>query len=303
MRGVYTALVTPFSSNGSLDLEAYRRLLKDQVDAGVDGVIPCGTTGESPTLTLDEKKQLITIALEQLKGTRVKVVAGTGSNDTRETVALSQWASSAGVAGILVVTPYYNKPTQKGLEAHFRAVADAVTCDVMLYNVPGRTGVSLTAETIVRLAEHPRIKALKEATGNVAFASEIVDQLTHARRSLALLSGDDATFMPFLAVGGCGVVSVASNLFPRAMVALQKAMDEGRLAEARILHERFYPLFRDLFVESNPVPVKAALESLGFCRGDVRAPLATLSDASRVTLMKALDRCGFNAPSRHGALL
>ena len=301
MRGVFTALVTPFLENGQIDLEAFRRLLKDQAQAGVAGVIPCGTTGESPTLSIDEKKRLISTAIEELKTTRVQVVAGTGSNDTSETIELSRWASEAGAAGVLVVTPYYNKPSQRGLEAHFRAVADAVGCEVMLYNVPGRTGVSLAPETIVKLAEHPRIKSLKEATGNVAFASEVIDQLQQARRPMTLLSGDDATYMPFLAVGGTGVVSVASNLFPRAMVALQSAMDEGRLDDARALHQRYYPLFRDLFVESNPVPVKAALELVGFCQNHVRAPLVGLSDSSRATLSKAMERCGFQ-PGR-GALL
>jgi 4-hydroxy-tetrahydrodipicolinate synthase len=301
MRGVFTALVTPFLENGQVDLEALRRLLKDQAHAGVAGVIPCGTTGESPTLSLDEKKKLITTALEELKGTRVQVIAGTGSNDTHETLELSRWASDAGVAGLLVVTPYYNKPSQRGLEAHFRAVADAVGCDVMLYNVPGRTGISLTPETIVRLAEHPRIIALKEATGNVAFASEVIDQLHQAHRSMTLLSGDDATYMPFLAVGGAGVVSVASNLFPRAMVALQQAMNEGRLDDARALHQRYYPLFRDLFVESNPVPIKAALQSVGFCQNHVRAPLVNLSEASQATLNRAMERCGFQLA--RGALL
>jgi 4-hydroxy-tetrahydrodipicolinate synthase len=293
MRGVFTALVTPFQPDGRVDMDAFKRLLKDQATAGVDGVIPCGTTGESPTLSHEEKKTLIRTAIDELKGTRVQVIAGTGSNDTAETVELSQWASAAGAAGVLVVTPYYNKPSQAGLEAHFRAVADAVHCEVMLYNVPGRTGVSLAAETIVRLAEHPRIRSLKEATGNIAFTSEILDKLTLARRSLALFSGDDATYLPFLAVGGSGVVSVASNLFPRAMVALQKAVDEDRLGDARALHARFYPLFRDLFVESNPVPVKAALELLGFCGSHVRAPLVTLSETSKATLVRAMNQCGF----------
>ena len=297
MRGVYTALITPFNAKGELDLPSYRRLLQDQKSAGVAGVIPCGTTGEAPTLALEEKKTLIEIALNELRGSSVKVVAGTGSNDTTETVDFSRWASTAGAQGVLVVTPYYNKPSQRGLEAHFRAVADAVDCDVMLYNVPGRTGVSLTATTVANLAAHPRIRALKEATGNVAFTSEIRDALALQSRTLDILSGDDATYFPLLAVGGAGVVSVASNLFPRAMVALQKATEQGNWSQARQLHERFYPLFRDLFVESNPVPVKAAFEWLGFCSGTVRAPLAGLSDSSLTLLATSLERCGFTRGS------
>ena len=292
MRGVWTALVTPFQPSGQIDFDAYRKLLRDQRAAGVAGVIPCGTTGESPTLSVDEKKKLITTALEEMRGSTTQVVAGTGSNDTRETVELSRWASDAGVQGVLIVTPYYNKPSAAGLEAHFRAIADAIQCKVMLYNVPGRTGISLTPATIVSLSQHPRITSLKEATGNVAFASEILDALATRGARLNLLSGDDATFLPFLSVGGVGVVSVASNLFPRAMVALQNAFDHGKLEEARALHQRFYPLFRDLFVEANPVPIKAALAAQGLCGETVRLPLTELTTSSREKLSESLQRCG-----------
>src|SRR5687768_9022909 len=205
MRGIWTALVTPFNDKNELDLDAYKRILRDQKDAGVTGVIPCGTTGESPTLTEAEKKVLIQTALEELKGSQVKVYAGTGSNDTAQTVAFSKWASDQGVDGLLIVTPYYNKPTQAGLKAHFRAVADAVSCEVMLYNVPGRTGVSLTSDTIAELAEHPRITSIKEATGNPAFTSEIQAALAKAGQKLLIFSGDDATFLPLLSVGADGV--------------------------------------------------------------------------------------------------
>lgn len=211
MRGVYTALITPFDSRGGLDLAAFRKVLQDQKDAGISGVIPCGTTGETPTLTIDEKKKLITTAIETLKGSGVKVIAGTGGNNTAETVELSRWASDQGVDGLLVVTPYYNKPSQAGMEAHFKAVADSVRCEVMLYNVPGRTGVSLTAATVAKLAAHPRIRSLKEATGNVVFTSEIIDTLKASGVSMDILSGDDATYLPLLSVGAAGVVSVAST--------------------------------------------------------------------------------------------
>jgi 4-hydroxy-tetrahydrodipicolinate synthase len=292
MRGVFTALVTPFDSKNELDLPAFKRILEDQRDAGVAGVIPCGTTGESPTLSKDEKKKLIQTAVETLKGTGVKVLAGTGSNDTAETVALSRWASDQGVDGLLIVTPYYNKPSQAGLEAHFNSVADAVTCPVMLYNVPGRTGVSLTAETITRLAKHARITSIKEATSNVAFASEIIDQLQKASLKMTVLSGDDAAYLPLLSLGGQGVVSVSSNLFPRAMVQIQKLFESGKPLEAAKLHQRFYPLFRDLFIDSNPVPVKHAMAFAGWCDSRVRAPLAGISAEHREKLEHTLRACG-----------
>lgn len=298
MRGVYTALITPFKQNHEIDLAAFKLLLNDQVDAKVSGVIPCGTTGESPTLSIEEKKLLIQTCVETLKGTGVKVLAGTGSNCTTETVELSRWASQQGVDGLLIVTPYYNKPSQAGLQEHFRKVADAVSCEVMLYNVPGRTGVSLTPETVSELSTHPRITSIKEATGNVAFTSEIIDVLAAKGRKIDILGGDDATFLPLLSIGGVGVVSVASNLFPRAMVKIQTSFEAGQLEEARSIHQRFYPLFRDLFVESNPVPLKAAMAiSHGF-NPLVRAPLAPLSNSSTAILKSSMSRCGITSGSR-----
>lgn len=298
MRGVFTALVTPFNSRKELDLDSFRRILKDQRDAGVAGVIPCGTTGESPTLTVDEKKRLIQTCLEDLKGSGVKVLAGTGSNSTAESVQFSRWASEAGVDGVLVVTPYYNKPSAAGLEAHFTSVANSVQCEVMLYNVPGRTGVSMTPATIARLSAHPKIRTIKEATGNVAFTSEILDVLAQERQKMDILSGDDATYLPLLAVGAVGVVSVASNLFPRAMVAIQRHYECGQLKEALELHRKFYPLFRDLFVESNPGPIKAAMAAAGWCKPELREPLALLSSASAGILHASLERCGVTKGSR-----
>jgi 4-hydroxy-tetrahydrodipicolinate synthase len=207
-------------------------------------------------------------------------------------VEFSSWASQRGVDGILVVTPYYNKPSQAGLTEHFLTVAQAVTCEVMLYNVPGRTGVSLTADTICALSEHPRIKSIKEATGNVEFTSEILDCLSRHGRKIDILSGDDATYLPLLSVGAVGVVSVASNLFPRAMVKIQKAAEAGRFSEAREVHQAHYPLFRDLFVESNPVPIKYAMHFAGWCSASVRKPLVDMSAKSVETLLASLKRCG-----------
>ena len=292
MRGVWTALVTPFNDKNELDLDAFRRILRDQKAARITGVIPCGTTGESPTLSAAEKKTLIQTALQELKGSGVKIIAGTGSNYTAETIELSKWASEQGVDGVLIVTPYYNKPSQAGLEAHFRAIADVIQCELMLYNVPGRTGVSLTASTIASLATHPRIRSLKEATGNTAFTSEIIDELSLRKQSLDILSGDDATYLPLLSVGAVGVVSVASNLFPRAMVAIQEAFAQGKTQEAFRIHQQFYPLFRDLFIEANPMPIKFAMEFAGWCHSRVRAPLTPVSAASQQKLLESFRRCG-----------
>ena len=293
MRGVFTALITPFQDNGSLDLDAFERLLKDQKSARISGVIPCGTTGESPTLSTEEKKTLIELAILTLKGTGVKVIAGTGSNDTRKAVELSAWASEAGADGVLVVTPYYNKPSQTAMDRHFREVADSVSCEVFLYNVPGRTGVSMTAATMAGLATHPQITSVKEATGNTSLTSEILDLL--GENKLDILSGDDATYLPLLSVGAVGVVSVASNLFPRGMVAIQNHFEGGRIEEAKHLHQEFYPLFRDLFVDSNPVPIKYAMARQGFCRNVLRSPLIPLSTSDASRLNTSMERCGFKA--------
>lgn len=293
MRGVYTALITPFNSKNEVDLPAFKKILEDQKAAGVAGVVPCGTTGETPTLSVEEKKALITTSLEVMRGSGVRVIAGTGSNDTAGTIEFSRWASQQKVDGILVVTPFYNKPSQAGMDAHFRAVADAVTCEVVLYNVPGRTGVSLSATTVAALSKHPRITTIKEATANIALTSEILDLC-----KIDVLSGDDATYLPLLSVGAVGVISVASNLFPRAMVAIQKAYESGKVEEARTLHQKFYPLFRDLFIDSNPVPVKRAMEIAGFCEARVRAPLAGLSPAHNEVLQISLNRCGISHGSR-----
>ena len=291
MQGIWTALVTPFDDQKNLDLASFRKILHDQIDAKVSGVIPCGTTGEAPALTLEEKKILILATLEELRGTGIRVVAGTGTNNTAETIEISQWASRKKVDGVLIVTPYYNKPSQEGLIEHFTSIADQVDCEVMLYNVPGRTGISLTPETITHLSFHPKITSLKEATGNVAFSSEILDHLSAARANLDLLAGDDATFLPLLSIGAKGIVSVASNLFPRAMVALYTAQKNGQIDLARNLHQRYYPLFRDLFIESNPVPIKQALALAGWCQPHVRLPLVSMKKANIEKLQDSFTRC------------
>ena len=291
-KGVYTALVTPFLPSGEIDWPSYKKLLQTQCTAKVAGVVPNGTTGESPTLTLDEKKKLISVTLEELSGSGLKIIPGTGSNNTVETVALSRWASEQGADGILVVTPYYNKPSQAGLVRHYTETADSVKCDVILYNVPGRTSVGLTAETIAQLAKHPKIAAIKEATGNLAFASEVVDALRTAKTEMALLSGDDLTFLPFLSLGGDGVISVATNIIPSEFVDLQSKFEKRNITDAREIHERYFGVFKDLFIEANPVPVKHAMSLLGLCGKTVRPPLADLTPESASKLTVALKKSG-----------
>lgn len=292
LRGVWTALVTPFDQNNQLDLNSFKKILQDQRNAGIYGVIVCGTTGESPVLSIDEKKILIELALKELKSSTVGVFAGTGSNNTEETIQLSKWASAKGVQGVLLVTPYYNKPSPLGLEAHFRAVADAVDCEVMLYNVPGRTGVCLNAETICTLSSHPKITSLKEASGSISFISEIRDQLDLKKQKLQIFSGDDISFLPSLAVGSVGIVSVASNLFPRGMIKLYQATQQNNWKDALEIHQNFYPLFRDLFIETNPVPIKAAMAYAGWCGSQVRLPLVPLTKFNSEKLIQSLKRCG-----------
>lgn len=286
--GIWTALITPFDAQGRIDFDALARILQSQIEAGVSGVIPCGTTGESPALSLAERKELVEFTQHTLKGTSLGVVAGTGSNSTASTIKFSRWASDQGVDGILVVTPYYNKPTQAGLKAHYLAVADAIDCELILYNVPGRTGVSLSPQTIVELAAQPKINCIKEASGSMPFSSEVIQLLRENQREMSLLTGDDATFLPHLSIGGRGNISVVANVIPREMVALYKAFREGRLNDAISLHQRIYPLLRDLFLESNPIPVKYAMSILGFCQPALRLPLVELGEASQQKLRRTL---------------
>ncbi|MBI3542939.1 MAG: 4-hydroxy-tetrahydrodipicolinate synthase [Deltaproteobacteria bacterium] len=291
-KGVYTALVTQFLPDGSLDLKNFDKLLDAQLAGGVHGVVPCGTTGESPVLTSEEKLALVRASVAKCKG-RALVIAGTGSNDTVKTLKDSKAAADAGADALLVVTPYYNKPSQAGLEAHFRAVADESTVPVILYNVPGRTGVSLAPSTVAKLSLHPRILAIKEATGNMATLTEMrlaVTQLqAQAKKPFYFLSGDDPTFWPFLANGGDGVISVSSNVLPACMRMMYEDWNEGRTGQGLALHEKTFSFFNMLFVEANPVPVKALLASLGRMGATVRAPLAELQPESFEKLKRSWD--------------
>ena len=295
IRGALTALVTPFTIDGSIDEGAFRRLVRWQVLAGIDGIVPCGTTGEAPTLTAEERDRLIALTVEMVaerpSHDRVAVVAGTGTNDTAATIAATRRAAALGVDAALVVAPYYNRPDGRMLEAHFRAVADEGELPIVVYNVPSRTGSNVDADTFLRLAEHPRVVAVKEASGSL----EQIARICRDRpRDVAVLAGDDAWTLPVLALGGDGVVSVASNEIPAEMASLCAAARADDWAEARRIHERWLPLFLANFRGGpNPVPVKAALACMGLIDGDaVRRPLLSLGDTASHELAATLRGLG-----------
>jgi 4-hydroxy-tetrahydrodipicolinate synthase len=285
-RGSFTALITPFR-DGEVDEAALRRLVETQVRSGTAGLVPCGTTGETPTLSEEEQDRVIAIVLEQAAG-RVPVVAGTGGNDTARAIARTRRARELGAAAALVVAPYYNKPTQEGLFCHFAAIATAAELPIVLYNVPGRTGVNVTPETALRLAEVPGIVGIKEASGNLDQVSEIV---AGAPDGFCVLSGDDSLTLPIVSVGGAGVISVVANLVPRAMADLTGAALAGDFARARAIHRRLFPLCRAMFLDNNPIAVKTAAGLLGLCSDEVRLPLTPMSTANRRLLEAALDAC------------
>ena len=287
-RGVYTALVTPFRDD-RFDEKAFAQLLEEQVAAGIAGVVPVGTTGESATLDMAEHLRVIEFAVQVIKG-RIPVFAGTGSNATAEAIFLTGEAEKRGVDGHLVVTPYYNKPSQAGLIAHYAKIAESTRLPVIAYSVPGRAGIEISIDAMVELAHRcPNINAIKEAGGSIERFSQLRQALPE---SVAILSGDDSMTLPALAVGAVGVVSVASNLLPREMVTLVQAFLEGLAAEAEKLHRRLYPVMRDLFIEANPVPVKYALSKAGWMTPDVRLPLVALQEANRTKLDGTLKRIG-----------
>ncbi|MBF0147566.1 MAG: 4-hydroxy-tetrahydrodipicolinate synthase [Magnetococcales bacterium] len=292
-KGVYTALITPFKEGG-IDWDALGRLLEDQVAAGIAGVVPCGTTGESATLSHDEHRSVIRFCVERIRK-RIQVIAGTGSNATRESIELTRFARDAGADGALVITPYYNKPGQEGLVRHYTQIAEAVDLPVILYNVPGRTAVDMTADTVIRLARVKGIVAIKEATGNMERAA-VIHQRCGSR--MVLISGDDATFLPFLAVGGQGVISVSANIAPRHVNGVWLAWQQGDTVLARKRHEELLDLNRYLFCETNPIPVKAAAAMLGICSPEIRLPLTELSSEHRQIVRGAMDALGLSGAQR-----
>ena len=286
--GTYTAIVTPFK-NGGVDETALNRLIQLQIKGGVDGIVPVGTTGESPTVDYAEHLKIIALAVKFAAG-KVRVLAGTGANSTSEAVYLTREAEKIGADGSLQVAPYYNKPAQEGLFQHFREIARATKLPIVLYSIPGRCGVEIGVETVRRLASGCKnIVGLKEAGGSC-------DRVSQLRAALgpkfAILSGDDSLTLPFMAVGAQGVISVASNIIPREVAQMVSAFTRGDAKKASHLHAKFYPMFKDLFLETNPVPVKAALAMLGVIEEEYRLPLVRMSDANREKLRATLKACG-----------
>ena len=286
--GTYTAIVTPFSG-GNLDESALERLIKTQIKAGVEGIVPVGTTGESPTVSYEEHIEIIARSV-QFAGGRLKVLAGTGGNSTTEAVYLTSEAEKAGADGSLQVAPYYNKPTQEGLFQHFREVARNTRLPIVLYSIPGRCGIEISVETVKRLAAACKnIVGIKEAGGNPDRVSQLRAALG---RRFEILSGDDSLILSFMAVGAQGVISVASNIIPRQVAQMVRAFAAGNAGQALKLHQKYYPLFKDLFIETNPVPVKAALAMLGQIKEEYRLPLVPMSTKNRGVLEATLKDCG-----------
>src|SRR2546426_5904871 len=284
-RGTFTALVTPFR-DGGIDVSAFEKLIEAQIAAGITGIVAVGTTGESPTLSYEEREQVIRLAVTTANK-RCQVLAGTGSNATQHAVRDTKTAEKLGVDGALLVAPYYNKPSQEGLFRHFKTIAEATSLPIMLYNIPGRCGVDIGPDTVVRLAKECRnITSIKEASGSVERVSELRARLPE---SFTILSGDDSLTLPFMSVGAVGVVSVASNLFPSEVCALVRACESGDMKLAGKLHHKLFPLFKGLFIEPNPVPVKTALGWRGAMSGGCRLPLCEMSEANQARLRKTLE--------------
>jgi len=289
--GVGTALVTPFTRAGALDEAGVRRLARRQIDCGVHFLVPCGTTGESPTLTHEEHLRVVELVLAEAN-TRVPVLAGAGGYNTDEVAHLARELEDLGAQGILSVTPYYNKPTQDGLLRHYETIASRTTLPIVLYNVPGRTGCNIEPRTVARLAAVPNIVGVKEASGNMTQMCEVVRMVPE---DFIVLSGDDALTLPLMAVGGRGIISVASNLVPDRMVQMVDAAERGDFASARAHHQRLMRLMLVNFIESNPIPVKAAMAMLGLLEETYRLPMVPPSEASRANIAEVLGETGLTA--------
>ncbi len=286
--GVGTALITPFTRSGELDTAGVSRLAKRQVSAGVHVLVPCGTTGETPTLSVEERRQVIELVAVEAKG-RSLVLAGAGGYDTKEVIYMAAVAKAAGADGLLSVTPYYNKPTPEGLYQHYKAIADSTDLPIVVYNVPGRTGVNIDPATLVRLATIPNIIGVKEASGNVTQMAEICRTVPS---DFIVMSGDDALTLPLMALGGHGIISVASNEVPAEMVQMVEAFERGALLESRQWHNKLLPLMQVNFVEANPVPVKFAMAVMGLCEEIYRLPMVSPRKASQEKIVAVLSELG-----------
>lgn len=287
-QGSMVAIITPFDAEGRFDEHSYRQLIEFQIENGTDVIVPCGTTGESATLTYEEHDRVIRTCIDQVKK-RVPVIAGTGSNSTAEAIEISLHAKEMGADGLLLVSPYYNKPSQEGIYQHYKALAEHVALPQVLYNVPGRTGMNVTAATTIRLAEFANIVAIKEASGDLTQASEII---ANAGDKITVLSGDDFLTLPLMACGAKGVISVTANVMPKQVKAMVTAVQQGRWDEARALHLQLLDAHQAMFLESNPVPVKTSAALLGLCRADVRLPLVSMQAATLEKLKTVLKKHG-----------
>jgi len=288
-RGSIVALVTPFKEDFSIDLDAYGRLIEFQIERGTHGIVPCGCTGEAATLSHDEQKQIIRFAVERIAG-RVPVIAGTGSNNTKEAIELTRYAKEVGADGALMITPYYNKPTKEGQIAHYRAVAEKVDIPIMLYNVPSRTGTNIEPQTVAEMSRIPNIVSIKEAAGSLDQVSQI-----RALCNINILSGDDSLTLPMMSVGAAGVVSVAANVAPDRVAALCDEWDNGNLAAAQAIHYELMPVFKALFVQTNPLPVKAVLAHMGLIKNVLRLPLTTLPADKFASIKSVADQLSRSA--------
>ncbi len=284
LKGAMTAIVTPFKG-GRLDEEAFRKLIRRQIEAGIDGLVPCGTTGEAATMDLDEYERVIGVTVEECRG-EVPVLAGAGTNNTKKVIELAKIAQNAGADAILSVSPYYNKPTQEGLYLHYKTVAENIHIPLVLYNVPGRTSVNILPSTVVRLSEVDNIVGIKEASGSLNQVSEIIGG---AKEGFSVISGDDFLTLPMMAIGGTGVISVTANVVPGLIARQYDAFVEGQLEEARELHHKLFKLHLAMFYETNPIPVKTALALMGLIEEEFRLPLCKISDSSKEKLKGILE--------------
>lgn len=285
---VLTAMVTPFTADGAVDYAEVKRLAVHLIENGNDSILVCGTTAETPTLTHDEKINVVK-AVKEAVGDRVPVLVGTGTNDTRTTIEATKEMEAVGADGVLVVAPYYNKPSQEGMYQHFKAVAEATSLPVVLYNIPGRCGVNMSPELIARLSKISNIVAVKEAAGSIEQVSQIKQLVDD---DFIIYSGDDSLTLPMMAVGGYGVISVAAHVIGKEIHAMVDAYVEGRVAEAQEWHKKLYPMFKNLFITSNPVPVKYALNQIGFGNGNVRLPLVEANDAEKQIVRDTMQKLG-----------
>ncbi|MEE9211301.1 MAG: 4-hydroxy-tetrahydrodipicolinate synthase [Phycisphaeraceae bacterium] len=292
IQGTMTAMITPFA-RGRVDFDRLRRNVAFQIEHGVDGLVPVGTTGESPTLSHDEHKKVIEVVVEAAHsgggggGGKVKVIAGTGSNSTDEALELTRHAKQVGADAALMVNPYYNKPTQEGLYRHFMTIADEVGLPIVLYNIPGRVAVTMSPQTVARLAKHPSIVGIKEATGSLDIATEILSLC-----DITVISGDDSLTLPLISIGAKGAISALSNLIPDRVKAMVAAALSGHFAEARAMHLKLFPLFKGMFIETNPIPIKTALHLAGMDSGELRLPLCEMAAENRAQLEQLLREHG-----------